>query len=382
MNTGFRIPAAIAIILVTSTAAAGCVPTTATVAPQVRIAAPGGPPTALTVIVNTSSPAGLDLLRRMIILTARPGEHLIVVSSAAGAVLGSFAAPRPPSKYVPGPPRVPKGPTAFQAASYRRARTAYSAMLRRDRTTLRVRQLRGLRTWAARSVRRVVADVTRLSPRGSVATAISTAVTAVATLQQTGVRTASRRVVVIFGLSDGTALEVGHHVDLSGFAAVVADDSDAAETDSSFQADLLADGASSATVLGPATDGQLPAVVARGLRGTVSYQLTRISYGVAQYRLPASAATTLRAVLHLLTTRYPASTATVNGYTDDIPFRGGNVELSWKRAEAVVGWLTRHGVAPGRLLAVGHGAADPLVPDGPDGQPRNRRVVIVIEPGS
>jgi outer membrane protein OmpA-like peptidoglycan-associated protein len=379
MNKGLRIPAAIA-ILAAGTAAAGCVPTEARVTPQVRIVGAAGPPAALTVIVNTSSPADLDLLRRMIILTARPGEHLIAVSSAAVAVLGSFAAPRPLTRYVPGPPRAPTDPTAFQAASYRRARTAYSALLSRDRTRLRLRQLRGLRTWAARSARRVVADVPRLSPRGSVATAISTAVTAVATLQETGVRTATRRVIVIFGLSG--AIASGRHVDLSGSAVVVADDSDAAGTDSSLQADLLADGASSATVLGPATDGQLPAVVARGLRGTVSYQLTRISYGPAQYRLPVSAATTLRTVLRLLTTRYPASTATVNGYTDDIPVRGGNAELSWKRAEAVVSWLTRHGVAASRLLAVGHGAADPLVPNGPDGQPRNRRVVIVIEPGT
>jgi outer membrane protein OmpA-like peptidoglycan-associated protein len=207
-------------------------------------------------------------------------------------------------------------------------------------------------------------------------------VTAIATLQETGVRTGTRRVIVIFGLNGGTTFAPSQHVDLGGSAVVVADDSEGGGPDSSLQADLLTDGASSATVLGPATDGQLPAVVGRGLNGTVSYTLTHISYGPAQYRLPGSSAATLRTVLRLLMTRYPDATATVNGYTDDVPVPGGNVALSWKRAEAVVTWLIRQGVAASRLLAAGHGAADPMAPSRPGGQPRDRRVVIVIEPGT
>jgi outer membrane protein OmpA-like peptidoglycan-associated protein len=103
---------------------------------------------------------------------------------------------------------------------------------------------------------------------------------------------------------------------------------------------------------------------------------------VAQYRLPAAADAALKSALLLLKIRYPNGTATVNGYTDDVPVPGGNVALSWKRADAVVAWLIQHGIASERLLAVGHGAADPEFPDRPGGQPRNRRVVIVILPGS
>jgi outer membrane protein OmpA-like peptidoglycan-associated protein len=43
-------------------------------------------------------------------------------------------------------------------------------------------------------------------------------------------------------------------------------------------------------------------------------------------------------------------------------------------------WLIAHGVAAARLQAFGYGDTDPVAPNTPDGQPLNRRVVVVIDP--
>jgi outer membrane protein OmpA-like peptidoglycan-associated protein len=43
-------------------------------------------------------------------------------------------------------------------------------------------------------------------------------------------------------------------------------------------------------------------------------------------------------------------------------------------------WLVDHGVAAGRLQAFGYGDTDPVAPNTPNGQPLNRRVVVVIDP--
>jgi outer membrane protein OmpA-like peptidoglycan-associated protein len=53
-----------------------------------------------------------------------------------------------------------------------------------------------------------------------------------------------------------------------------------------------------------------------------------------------------------------------------------------RRAEAVVAWLSRHGVAAGRLSANGYGSNDPAAPNRRDGQPLNRRVTAVISPAT
>jgi outer membrane protein OmpA-like peptidoglycan-associated protein len=95
---------------------------------------------------------------------------------------------------------------------------------------------------------------------------------------------------------------------------------------------------------------------------------------------PAGSADGLRRLLQLLTVKYPQATAVIDGYTDDLPVTGGNLELSRLRAEAVRNWLIAQGIAPGRLQTFGYGATDPIAPNTPGGQPLNRRVVAVIDP--
>ncbi len=88
----------------------------------------------------------------------------------------------------------------------------------------------------------------------------------------------------------------------------------------------------------------------------------------------------LRRLLSLLTATDPNATATIDGFTDSLPTPGGNLQLSQRRAEAVLTWLAANGVAASRLQAVGFGDTDPVAPNTPDGQPLNRRVVVIIDP--
>jgi outer membrane protein OmpA-like peptidoglycan-associated protein len=62
----------------------------------------------------------------------------------------------------------------------------------------------------------------------------------------------------------------------------------------------------------------------------------------------------------------------VEGHTDAAGTVDYNIELSRRRATAVVRYLADHGVDASRLMAVGKGKSEPLVADPMDG--RNRRV--------
>jgi OOP family OmpA-OmpF porin len=70
----------------------------------------------------------------------------------------------------------------------------------------------------------------------------------------------------------------------------------------------------------------------------------------------------------------------VEGHTDGVGSAPYNQHLSQQRAEAVVKWLTGHGVAKERLSAQGLGKQQPIMPnDTPAGRAANRRVEFHIE---
>ncbi|MGZ6800917.1 MAG: OmpA family protein [Mycobacteriaceae bacterium] len=73
----------------------------------------------------------------------------------------------------------------------------------------------------------------------------------------------------------------------------------------------------------------------------------------------------------------------MNGFADALPYAGdpgGNLMLSLQRATAVSDWFVAHGVDRARLQVVPHGDSNPLAPDGTNGQPANRTVLVVINP--
>lgn len=68
----------------------------------------------------------------------------------------------------------------------------------------------------------------------------------------------------------------------------------------------------------------------------------------------------------------------VEGHTDNVGAAAANQTLSEKRAQAVVTWLTAHGVGAARLKAKGWGQTKPVADNGSeDGRAKNRRVELV-----
>jgi outer membrane protein OmpA-like peptidoglycan-associated protein len=67
----------------------------------------------------------------------------------------------------------------------------------------------------------------------------------------------------------------------------------------------------------------------------------------------------------------------VEGHTDNVGAAAANQALSEKRAQAVVAWLTQHGIAANRLTAKGFGATKPIADNNTDeGKAKNRRVEL------
>jgi len=68
----------------------------------------------------------------------------------------------------------------------------------------------------------------------------------------------------------------------------------------------------------------------------------------------------------------------VEGHTDNQGNAAANQSISEKRAQAVVAWLTAHGVEAGRLTAKGLGQTKPVEDNSTeDGRAKNRRVELV-----
>ncbi|MCX6216085.1 OmpA family protein [Spirosoma sp.] len=71
----------------------------------------------------------------------------------------------------------------------------------------------------------------------------------------------------------------------------------------------------------------------------------------------------------------PTVSVEISGHTDDKGDAAANLALSQKRAQAVVTYLTKAGIQPSRIKAVGYGKTRPLVPNTTDENRRlNRRI--------
>jgi outer membrane protein OmpA-like peptidoglycan-associated protein len=80
-------------------------------------------------------------------------------------------------------------------------------------------------------------------------------------------------------------------------------------------------------------------------------------------------------------TKYPKTTITVAGHTDNTGRSDYNVKLSERRANAVRFALTDRGVAGDRISTMGFGAENPVASNAtPDGRTQNRRVELHIVP--
>ncbi|HJV26361.1 MAG TPA: OmpA family protein [Aromatoleum sp.] len=71
----------------------------------------------------------------------------------------------------------------------------------------------------------------------------------------------------------------------------------------------------------------------------------------------------------------------VIGHTDSLGSETYNLQLSIRRAEAVVEYIRTRGIALSRLVADGRGEAEPIADNGNEtGRARNRRIEIVVRP--
>jgi chemotaxis protein MotB len=98
-------------------------------------------------------------------------------------------------------------------------------------------------------------------------------------------------------------------------------------------------------------------------------------------RLNAESSQALKAVAQVL--KNDTHAIQVEGHTDNVPINTAafpsNWELSAVRASSVVRLFVDNGVAENRLLAIGHGANQPVASNStPEGRMRNRRVQVMI----
>jgi outer membrane protein OmpA-like peptidoglycan-associated protein len=65
----------------------------------------------------------------------------------------------------------------------------------------------------------------------------------------------------------------------------------------------------------------------------------------------------------------------ISGHTDDNGTDEHNLDLSRRRAEAVLDYLVAHGEDPERFVVIGYGESRPVADNGtPEGEARNRRI--------
>ena len=341
-------------------------------------------PARLSVLVVVTDPGSAAVMRATGALvegTVRASERVIILSAQGGALLASGKAPDSPSMSVADPPVAPRHPTTFQRARYEHAVEKYRTMVSRDRAALVSRQQEQLSAWAAALVARATSRPDLQSTQGTdVGADLGAASSAIASMRQAGLPYGTPAVIAV--MAAGQAAAPVPAAGLQASTVVVNDFPGSTAAQTAWQSSLVQDGAARAVVLTPATGDQLMSVVKQGLDGAITDTLTSVLFARGGYTLQPVALAQLRHLLHLLAVTYPHATATVNGYTDNLPVPGpgGNLLLSRRRAQTILRWLVAHNVAAGRLQTFGYGETDPVAPNTPGGQPLNRRVVVVIDP--
>jgi len=109
------------------------------------------------------------------------------------------------------------------------------------------------------------------------------------------------------------------------------------------------------------------------IRGTLLFDTAKASIQPESFKL-------LDNVVELLK-RYPeVGPVSVEGHTDNVGSRAYNLDLSKRRAQAVVDYLISKGIDAGRLESEGFGFDKPVAPnDSPLGRAKNRRTEFILK---
>ncbi len=110
------------------------------------------------------------------------------------------------------------------------------------------------------------------------------------------------------------------------------------------------------------------------IRPTSRETLNNLFFDPGRYDLVDKSRTELERLAEFLR-QNPAVSIEVTGHTDDRGDAAANLLLSQKRAQSVVTYLTKAGIVPARIKAVGYGKTRPFVPNTSDENRRqNRRI--------
>ena len=108
------------------------------------------------------------------------------------------------------------------------------------------------------------------------------------------------------------------------------------------------------------------------IRGQIMFQPGKDTIAVRSERL-------LYDLVETLTSHSELELVEVQGHTDNRGGQRSNMDLSQRRAEAVVDWLTRNGISLNRLTARGYGDSRPVIPNiTAKNRARNRRAEFII----
>jgi len=76
--------------------------------------------------------------------------------------------------------------------------------------------------------------------------------------------------------------------------------------------------------------------------------------------------------------KYPMSRWRIEGHTDNVGSKEGNIQMSQMRAESVLNYFVSRGIPKGRCTLVGLGSIEPIADNKtPEGRAKNRRVEII-----
>ena len=127
----------------------------------------------------------------------------------------------------------------------------------------------------------------------------------------------------------------------------------------------------------PKTNGCPDAV---RIQGTQIIILQQVSFETARDEIKPDSFGLLGQVASVLAQHPEIARLAVDGHTDSRGAEKANINLSQRRALAVVRWLTEHGIDARRLEARGFGPRRPLADNTTDaGRARNRRVEFLIK---
>ncbi len=120
--------------------------------------------------------------------------------------------------------------------------------------------------------------------------------------------------------------------------------------------------------------------VARRDSGLVVTIPGRLTFEVGSAKLVASGAPAIARLAQVLV-EYRLSVVSLHGYTDSSGDPQTNLALSQARALDLARQFIAEGVAAKRIIAVGHGAEDPVADNATaEGRERNRRIEVRIDP--